>query len=85
MKDDYTTNSPYLTHTFLFKGWENVLFELGRVTANAIQIAVYGENFCRSAKNAFFLLMRNIVRWDDDCEVILPSTEFQGSLRHSRN
>ena len=26
------------------------------------QIAVYGKNFCVSAKNAFFLIMRNIVR-----------------------
>ena len=30
MKDDYTTNSHYLTYTFLLvKGWENVLFEFG--------------------------------------------------------
>jgi len=27
-----------------------------------IMIAVHGKNFCTSAKNAFFLLMRNIVR-----------------------
>nr|XP_054769652.1 choline transporter-like protein 2 [Lytechinus pictus] len=27
-----------------------------------ILIAIYGKNFCTSAKNAFFLLMRNIVR-----------------------
>ena len=27
------------------------------------QIAVYGKNFCTSAKNAFFLLMRNILRY----------------------
>ncbi|XP_077986585.1 choline transporter-like protein 2 [Glandiceps talaboti] len=27
-----------------------------------ILVAVYGKNFCTSAKNAFFLLMRNIVR-----------------------
>lgn len=27
-----------------------------------IMIAVYGKNFCASAKNAFFLLMRNILR-----------------------
>lgn len=27
-----------------------------------ILIAVYGKNFCTSAKNAFFLIMRNIVR-----------------------
>ncbi|XP_067877451.1 choline transporter-like protein 2 isoform X3 [Heterodontus francisci] len=27
-----------------------------------IMIAVYGNNFCTSAKNAFFLLMRNIIR-----------------------
>ncbi|CAJ0957688.1 unnamed protein product [Ranitomeya imitator] len=26
------------------------------------QIAIYGTNFCTSARNAFFLLMRNIVR-----------------------
>ena len=29
MKDDYTTNSHYLTYTFLLEGWENVPFELG--------------------------------------------------------
>ena len=29
MKNDYTTNPHYLTYTFLFRGWENVLFELG--------------------------------------------------------
>ena len=28
-KDDYTTNCPYLTYTYLPKGWENVLFKLG--------------------------------------------------------
>ncbi|KAM9777117.1 choline transporter-like protein 4 [Syngnathus typhle] len=27
-----------------------------------IMIAVYGKNFCTSAKNAFFLIMRNIIR-----------------------
>ncbi|XP_060771447.1 choline transporter-like protein 4 [Neoarius graeffei] len=27
-----------------------------------IMIAIYGKNFCVSAKNAFFLLMRNIIR-----------------------
>ena len=28
MKDDYTTNSRYLTYAFSLKSWENVLFEL---------------------------------------------------------
>ncbi|XP_078387377.1 choline transporter-like protein 2 isoform X2 [Cetorhinus maximus] len=27
-----------------------------------IMVAIYGKNFCTSAKNAFFLLMRNIIR-----------------------
>lgn len=27
-----------------------------------LQIAIYGKNFCTSAKEAFFLLMRNVVR-----------------------
>lgn len=26
------------------------------------QIAIYGKNFCVSAKNAFMLLMRNVIR-----------------------
>ena len=26
MKDDYSTNSDYLTYTFLLKCWENVYF-----------------------------------------------------------
>ena len=34
MKDDYTTNSHYLTDTFLLKGWENVLFELRNERVN---------------------------------------------------
>ncbi|GAA6073781.1 choline transporter-like protein 2 isoform X1, partial [Tachysurus ichikawai] len=25
-------------------------------------VAIYGKNFCTSAKDAFFLLMRNIIR-----------------------
>ena len=29
MKDDYTTNSHYITYTLLLTAWENVLFELG--------------------------------------------------------
>ena len=38
MKYDFTTSSHYLTHTFLLKSWENVLFELGteRVEANGL-------------------------------------------------
>jgi len=28
-----------------------------------LQIAIYGKGFCPSARDAFFLLMRNIVRW----------------------
>lgn len=28
----------------------------------SLQIAIYGTNFCTSARNAFFLLMRNIIR-----------------------
>ena len=27
-----------------------------------LQIAVYGKNFCTSAKRAFFLILRNVVR-----------------------
>ena len=36
MKDDYTTNSHYCTllTRFLFRGWENVLFELGSNRVN---------------------------------------------------
>lgn len=37
-----------------------------------IQIAVYGKNFCVSAKNAFMLIMRNIVR----VVVIDKTTDF---------
>lgn len=29
-----------------------------------LQIAIYGKSFCPSARDAFFLLMRNIIRWD---------------------
>ncbi|MGH0152950.1 UNVERIFIED_CONTAM: hypothetical protein FKN15_022973 [Acipenser sinensis] len=36
------------------------------------QIAIYGKNFCTSARNAFFLLMRNIVR----VAVLNKVTEF---------
>lgn len=28
------------------------------------QVAIHGQNFCTSARDAFLLLMRNIVRWD---------------------
>lgn len=36
---------------------------LGQVVYFILQTAVYGKNFCTSAKNAFFLIMRNIVRY----------------------
>ena len=38
MKDDHTTNSHYLTYTFLqfLKGWENLLFELGSERVNPV-------------------------------------------------
>ena len=32
------------------------------IEPSSLQIAVYGKNFCTSAKNAFFLILRNIVR-----------------------
>ncbi|KAK2157275.1 hypothetical protein LSH36_194g05083 [Paralvinella palmiformis] len=37
-----------------------------------IMIAVYGKNFCTSAKNAFFLILRNIVR----VAVVDKTTDF---------
>ena len=37
IKDDYAFNSYYLTHTFLFKGWENVFFfNLGVICVCAV-------------------------------------------------
>ena len=42
MKDDYTTNSHYLTHTFLLECWENVLFELGSERVRAVKIGAGG-------------------------------------------
>ena len=35
MKDDYNTNSRYLTCIFSLKGWENGLFELRSERVNA--------------------------------------------------
>lgn len=37
----------------------------GPRTFSSFQIAIYGTNFCTSARNAFFLLMRNIIRLGD--------------------
>nr|XP_034956982.1 choline transporter-like protein 2 [Zootoca vivipara] len=42
-----------------YKDWDNVHILSGDFPP---QIAIYGTNFCTSARNAFFLLMRNIVR-----------------------
>ena len=36
MKDYYATHSHYTTYTLLYKGWENVLFELGRERAKLL-------------------------------------------------
>ena len=38
-----------------------------------IMTAVYGENFCSSAKDAFSLLMRNFLRWN----IILESLDIK--------
>uniref|UniRef100_A0A4W4GGX9 Choline transporter-like protein n=1 Tax=Electrophorus electricus TaxID=8005 RepID=A0A4W4GGX9_ELEEL len=38
-----------------------------------IMIAIYGKNFCVSAKNAFLLLMRNIIR------LVIPGVSFTAS------
>lgn len=35
---------------------------VGLTPPSSLQIAIYGTNFCTSARNAFFLLMRNIIR-----------------------
>lgn len=40
-----------------------------------LQIAVYGKNFCTSAKDAFFLILRNIVRYS-----IYTSAGFEYTL-----
>uniref|UniRef100_A0AAQ6AF74 Choline transporter-like protein n=1 Tax=Amphiprion ocellaris TaxID=80972 RepID=A0AAQ6AF74_AMPOC len=41
----------------------NLYFKLHFINRNAyIMIAIYGKNFCTSSKDAFFLLMRNVVR-----------------------
>lgn len=52
------TNPPALP------GREGPLFPVGALILPfySLQIAIYGTNFCTSAKNAFFLLMRNIIR-----------------------
>ena len=39
MKDDYTSNSHYLTHSSL-KGWENALFELQSERVNQLPRSV---------------------------------------------
>ncbi|TRY97300.1 hypothetical protein DNTS_020591 [Danionella cerebrum] len=39
-----------------------------------IMVAIYGKNFCRSARDAFFLLMRNVIR-----VVVLDKTVLVGS------
>ena len=36
MKEDYTSNSHYLTYTFLLKGWENVLYNFGSRVTHAV-------------------------------------------------
>lgn len=35
-----------------------------------IMTAIYGKNFCWSAKESFSLLMRNALRFDIDCNAI---------------
>lgn len=45
----------------------NVLFEMLKyltvINVFGLQVAIYGKNFCTSARDAFFLLMRNMIRW----------------------
>ena len=39
------------------------LFEISLHFVSFFQIAIYGKNFCASAKDAFFLIVRNCVRY----------------------
>ena len=74
----YTTNSHYLTHTFLLKGWENVLFEIGRERLNEViswqcaSISFDFRHFCSGAwpesgvgsrQRNFWLCRRNQVQY----------------------
>ena len=49
-----------------------------------IMIAIYGKNFCVSAKNAFMLLMRNVLRSDRHAPVGSP-THFSHPKAGLRN
>lgn len=46
----------------LEEGFALLRAECPPLPPSAPQIAVYGTNFCTSARNAFSLLMRNIIR-----------------------
>uniref|UniRef100_A0A8D2KS14 Choline transporter-like protein n=1 Tax=Varanus komodoensis TaxID=61221 RepID=A0A8D2KS14_VARKO len=53
----------YLDHKLKVKPLLLLGFLTDKLTAvNFLQIAMYGKNFCTSARDAFFLLMRNVVR-----------------------
>ena len=47
MIDDYTTTfSHYITYTFLFKGWENDIFELGSERVNVAARCLHMLGVC---------------------------------------
>ncbi|XP_033103325.1 choline transporter-like protein 4 [Anneissia japonica] len=65
--EDQVSNAENFFTKFIFKCCKCCFWCLEKImrfiNRNAyIEIAVYGKNFCTSAKNAFFLLMRNIAR-----------------------
>jgi hypothetical protein len=51
-----------MTHLLLLGGRSPDHHPGDLIPPSPLQIAIYGTNFCTSARNAFFLLMRNIIR-----------------------
>lgn len=53
------------THCLRHFSEYGITVDLVPLFLSLLQIAAHGKNFCTSAKNAFMLIMRNIVRWDN--------------------
>ena len=64
-----STQNPFVCATREFEKLTTIhiyqlfLFEISLHFVSFFQIAIYGKNFCASAKDAFFLIVRNCVRY----------------------
>ena len=72
MKGGDSTNFHYLAYTFIFKGWENVLFELG--SASRVKLPIKSESGVDLGEGGIICIIMKIHAWDVFFDALLISS-----------